>query len=80
MECDHEIFVNCPDEGTIIFRPYVKFRLIQLNMTAECMNDREIDEQISLLMREVKNLQRKAKASLKKAIAKHDALIAKKLK
>lgn len=75
MECTYEIEVAEPKKGEMMFRPYVNFRITQLNLTPECMTDREIDEQIDALIREVKNLGKSAKKKLKDANARHDKLL-----
>lgn len=76
MECTFEIEVAEPKKGETMFRPYVNFRIKQLNLTPQCMSDREIDEQIDLLIRDVKKLGTAAKRKLKDAIARHDQLLA----
>jgi hypothetical protein len=75
MECDYEIKVGEPQDGEMMYHPYVRFRLVQLNLTPQCMNDREIDEQVNYLIREAKKIGQKAKRALKKSMAKHDALL-----
>lgn len=75
MVCTFEIEVAEPKKGEMMFRPYVNFRIKQLNLTPECMTDREIDEQIDLLIRDVKKLGTAAKRKLKDAMARHDKLL-----
>jgi len=72
MECTFEIEVAEPKKGEMLFRPYVRFRIKQLNLTPQCMTDREIDEQIDALIRELKNLGKSAKKKLKDSNARHD--------
>lgn len=72
MECDFEIELSEPQEGSLMFRPYVIFRLIQLNKTPQCMTDREIDEQVNQIIRNAEELGKKAKKVLKDAISRHD--------
>jgi len=74
MECAYEIEVAEPKKGKM-FRPYVNFRIKQLNLTPQCMSDREIDEQIDLLIRDVKKLGKSAKKKLKDANARHNKLL-----
>ncbi len=76
MECTYEIEVAEPKKEEMPFRPYVIFRIKQLNLTPECTSDREIDEQIDLLLRDVKKLGTAAKRKLKDAMARHDQLLA----
>ena len=75
MECTYEIEVAEPKKGGMMFRPYVNFRIKQLNLTPKCLSGREIDEQIDALIREVKNLSKSAKKKLKDANARHDKLL-----
>ena len=75
MECNFDIEVKKPDASDILFSPYVIFRIRQLNMTPNCMNDKEIDEQINLLIQNVKELGKRAKKKLKTAKLKHDKLL-----
>ncbi len=77
MECNFEIDVSEPKEGDRMFRPFVNFRLVQLNPTPQCMTDGEIDCQIKALIENVEKLRKKAKKSLKDAMARHDALLEK---
>lgn len=76
MECSFEIEVQEPDGTTILFRPYVTFRIHQLNMTPKCMSDEEIDYQVNSLIERVEDLRKEAKKKLKDAISRHDQLIA----
>lgn len=75
MECTFEIEVAEPKKGEMMFKPYVNFRIKQLNLAPQCLSDREIDEQIDQLMREVKKLGKSAKKKLKDANARHDKLL-----
>ena len=75
MECTFEIEVAEPKKGEMLFRPYVSFRIKQLNLTPQCMTDREIDEQIDALIRDIKNLGKSAKKKLKNSKARHDKLL-----
>lgn len=74
MECKLDIRVNEPKAGDIPFRPYVEFRLEQLNLTPHCMTDQEIDWQISMLVAEIEKLRKKAKKALREARDRHDQL------
>ena len=75
MVCSFEIEVEEPDGNTILFRPYVTFRIHQLNMTPQCRSDKNIDDQINLLIEKVEDPRKKTKKKLKNAISKHDQLI-----
>ena len=75
MECDYEIEVIEPKNDDMMFRPYVMFRLKQLNLTPKCMTDGEIDYQVDAVIREAEKLRKKAKKSLKDAQKRHDDLL-----
>ena len=75
MECKYEIEIAEPKKDDMVFRPYVKFRLVQLNLTPKCMSDGEIDYQVEALIREAKKIGKKAKKSLKDAQRRHDELL-----
>ena len=45
-------------------------------MTPNCMNEKEIDEQINLLIKNVKELGKRAKKKLKTAKLEHDKRLA----
>ena len=78
MECTFEIDVREPDTTGMLFRPFVKFRLKQLNMTPECMTDNEIDYQANQLIEKVKKLRKTAKKKLKAAKSRHDKMLSEK--
>lgn len=80
MECRFEIKVTEPKEDDLLFQPFVRFRLEQLNLTPQCMTDGEIDYQVDTLIREAEKLRKKAKKSLKDAETRHDALLEKRKK
>lgn len=75
MECKFNIEVEEPKSGDMLFRPYVSFRLEQLNVTPQCMTDKEIDEQVNMLIKEAEALRKKAKKALKVAQTRHDELL-----
>ena len=75
MQCNFEIKVKKPEKDEIPFRPYVKFRLIHLNFSLNCMNDEEIDDQVDELIRKAEELRKKAKKDLKDAQIIHDKLL-----
>lgn len=77
MECSYNIDVVEPREGDMMFHPYVMFQLEQLNPTPQCMNDRQIDEQVTQLIEHAKIAGKQAKKKLKDAMARHDALLEK---
>lgn len=77
MECSFEINVVEPREGDMMFRPYIEFRLIQLNATPKCLNNAEIDFQVKQLHENVEKLRKKAKKGLKDALDRHGALLEK---
>ena len=78
MQCRFEIEIAEVKEGAIMLPPSVSFRLVQLNLTPQCMNDVEIDYEINQLVQNVHDLGKKAKKKLKDAINRHDALLEKK--
>lgn len=80
MECSFDIKVTEPEKNGMLFRPFINFRMVQLNLTPNCMTEREIDEQVDMLVRETERLRKKVKNDLKKAISKHDQLTAGKRK
>lgn len=75
MECKFDIEVLEPDTSDILFQPYIKFRIIQLNMTPECMTDGEIDYQVDNIVRDIEKLRRTAKKKLKDAQSRHDKIL-----
>lgn len=75
MECTFDIEVNEPDGTGTLFRPYVSFRIKQLNPSANCMTDMEIDDQVNMLIAETERLRKKAKKVLKEAQTRHDELL-----
>ena len=78
MECKFEIDVKEPDATGMLFKPYIKFRIIQLNMTPDCMTDGEIDFQLNELINNVKELGKTAKKKLKTALSRHDKIVSEK--
>ena len=80
MECKFEIDVKEPDATGMLFRPYIEFRIIQLNMTPNCMTDGEIDYQINELINKVEKLRKTAKKKLKAAQSRHDKIVSEKRK
>jgi hypothetical protein len=78
MECKLDVNVYGPEEKGMLFRPYVLFRIEQLNLTPQCMTDIEIDEQVNMLIRDVEKLRKKAKKALKEALSRHDELLRRK--
>jgi hypothetical protein len=75
MECRFEIKVMEPQNDDMLFGPYVKFRLEQLNLTPNCRTDAEIDYQVDAIIREAEKLRKKAKKNLKDAQKRHDELL-----
>ncbi len=75
MECKFDIEVIEPDKSDILFRPSIKFRIIQLNMAPECMTDGEIDYQVDNLIRDIEKLRLTAKKKLKDAQSRHDKIL-----
>ena len=76
MECEFEIDVKEPDASGMLLQPYIKFRIIQLNMTPECMTEGEIDYQANALIKKVEKLRKEAKKKLKAAQSRHDKIMA----
>ena len=74
MQCDKIIEIKEPDKNSFPFRPILQFQFQQLNISAECMNENEIDEQINQLIFHVEQLRKEAKTKLKNSIKKHDDL------
>ena len=74
MECDKIIEIKEPDKKSPPFRPILQFQFKQLNLSAECMNENEIDEQIDQLIYHVEQLRKEAKTKLKNSIKRHDDL------
>lgn len=77
MECDKIIEIKEPDKNSPPFRPILQFQFKQLNLSAECMNENEIDEQIDQLIYHVEQLRKEAKIKLKNSIKRHDDLFQK---
>ena len=67
MECKFDIKVKGIDGSGKILPPCVIFRIIQLNMTENCITEGHIDEQINSLIKKVEELRKKAKKELKTA-------------
>ena len=72
MECDKIIEIKEPDKKSSPFRPILQFQFKQLNLSAECMNENEIDEQIDQLIYHVEQLRKEAKIKLNNSIKRHD--------
>ena len=77
MECEFEIQVFEPKNNDMPFHPYVKFRLKQLNLTPDCVNNTEIDHYVDVLIKEAEKLRKKVKKSLKDAETRHDVMVEK---
>ena len=77
MECSKKIEIREPDETSLPFSPILQFRFTQLNLSAECLNEKEIDEQINQLIYHVEKLRNKAKKEFKSAMERHDVLFKK---
>lgn len=75
MKCDFDIEVMEPDSSGMLFPPYIKFRIIQLNMSLDCITDGEIDSQIDDLVHDIEILRRTAKKKLKDAQSRHDKIL-----
>ena len=75
MEVDFGIKINEPKKGETLFHPYVSFKLSMLNGSAQCVDDREIDEQIQYLQVEIEKMAKHAKRKLKAAMKRHDAIL-----
>lgn len=74
MECLKNIEIREPDRSSLPFHPVLQFKFEQLNLSAECMTENEIDEQIDQLIGHIEQLRKEAKAKLKESIKKHDEL------
>jgi hypothetical protein len=72
METKFEIEVKEPTASDMLFPPTISFRLIQLNMTPECITEGEIDFQANQLIKNVEKLRITAKKKLKEAKSRHD--------
>ena len=77
MECEKKIEIKEPDKNSTPFRPILQFQFNQLNLSAECMSEDEIDEQIKQLIYHVEQLRKEAKIKLKNSIQRHDDLFKK---
>jgi len=75
MQCTFEIDLKEPNASDMLFPPYVKFRLIQLNMTPNCLTDAEIDFQADKLLKQVEKLRKEVKKKLRAARSRHDKII-----
>lgn len=80
MECRKKIEIKEPDKNSLPFHPILQFQFEQLNLSAECMNENEIDEQINQLIYHVEQLRNEAKIKLNTSIKKHDKLYKRKAK
>ena len=76
MECKFELDVKEPDASGMLFKPYINFRIIQLNMTPNCMTEDEIDYQANRLIKEVEKLKKEAKKKLNAAQLRHNKIVA----
>jgi hypothetical protein len=77
MEFDYEIKVKEPDKNSLPFQPILQFQFKQLNLSAECINENELDEQINQLIDRVEQLRKEAKIKLNNSIKRHDDLFQK---
>jgi len=75
MEFDSKIKVYEPDDAGPVFRPYVRIKIEQLNMSLKCITEKEIDLEIDCLLKEVERLRKEAKKKLKLAKSRHDEII-----
>jgi hypothetical protein len=75
METKFEIEVKEPTASDMLCKPVISFRLIQLNMTPECITEGEIDFQADQLIEKVEKLRKTAKKKLKEAKLRHDKLL-----
>lgn len=74
MECKFDIDVVEPEEGEMMFRPHITFKLIQLNHTPQLITNDEIDFQVDQLIEKIEKLRKQAKTKLKKAMDRHGKL------
>ena len=74
LECRKKIEIKEPDENSLPFHPILQFQFEQLNLSAECMNEGEVDEQINQLIDHVEQLRKEAKIKLNTSIKKHNKL------
>ncbi len=75
MQVHFGIEIVEPKKGDQLFPPQIRFQLSMLNVSAICLTDQEIDEQIRYLQVEVEKLAKQAKKKLKAAKKRHDALL-----
>lgn len=80
MQCNFEIDVKEPDVSGLLFQPNVRFRLVQLNMTPDCVTDGEIDYQVNELIKHAEKMRKDVKKKLKAAQSRHDKILAEKRK
>lgn len=80
MQFNDNIQIKEPDTDSLPFRPILQFRFEQLNLSAECMNEDEIDGQVNQLINRVEQLRKDAKKKFKNSIKKHDDLFKNKVK
>lgn len=78
MQCNYEIDIKEPDTSEMLFPPHVRFRLVQLNMTPDCVSDDEIDYQINALINHAEKMRKEVKKKLKAAKTRHDKILAEK--
>lgn len=80
MECKFKIEVNEPKSTDVLFKPYVNFRVTQLNMSSICMTDNEIDYQVDELIKQIEDLRVEVKDKLRLAQSNHSKIIEDKMK
>ena len=80
MECRKKIEIKEPDKNSLPFHPTLQFQFEQLNLSAECVNENEIDEQINQLIKHIEQLRKEAKTKLNASIKRHDKLFKKEVK
>lgn len=80
MECKFKIEVNEPKSTDVLFKPYVNFRVTQLNMSSICMTDNEIDYQVDELIKQIEDLRVQVKDKLRLAQSNHSKIIEDKMK
>lgn len=80
MECNYEIEIIGPKAKDKLFKPYVKFRFVQLNTSIDCMTDQEVDNQIDQLIYKIEELRKQVKKKLKSGKLNHKKIIEDKMK
>ena len=76
MQIDFGLRVEEPTASGVLDRPWVTFKVRQLNQAPRCMSEQEIDEQVDALIGEVERLRKDAKKQYKAARARHDKYVA----